>query len=152
VNLNLVLSSSIVSVSSGDLELLVTCFRDVDRPEQVNYLKLCRAVESEEAVPSTNGIGKMPISQAEEADVANLVHRLGDVMHGKRYPFARLFQNQQPGLIPHKEFRHLVEEVARLRLSGYEWYLILKKYKANVRGDLDWQQFCEDAEKQIRFF
>jgi Ca2+-binding EF-hand superfamily protein len=152
ISLNHVLSSSIVSVSSNDLELLVTSFRDVDRPEQVNYLKLCRAVESEDAVPSTNDIGKIPISQGEEAEVANLVHRLDDLMRGKRYSFAKLFQDQQPGLIPQTEFRHKIEEVARLRLSRYEWYLILKKYKANVRGDLDWQQFCQDARKPIRIF
>jgi Ca2+-binding EF-hand superfamily protein len=152
VNLNKVLSSSIVSVSSADLELLVTYFRDVDVPGQVNYLKLCRAVESEEAVPSPTDIGRVPISQGEEAEVANIVHRLDDVVRGKRYSFTKLFQDQQPGVIPQSVFRHKIEEVAQLRLSGHEWYLLLRKYKANMRGDVDWQQFCEDAHKPIRLF
>jgi hypothetical protein len=147
-----VLGSSIVSVPSDDLELLITYFRDVEWPDQVNYLRLCRAVESEEAVPSTTDMGKIPISQGQEAEVANIVHRLDAVMRGKRSSFTKLFQGQQPGLISQQEFRHKIEEVAGLRLSGPEWYLVLKKYKANMKGDMDWQQFCEDAQKPIRLY
>jgi Ca2+-binding EF-hand superfamily protein len=147
-----VLTGSIIHVSSEEFNALKDWLQDPHRPEQINYLKLCHALESENEIPSSEGIGTLAISQADDAEVANLVHRMGVVIRGKRSTFSRVFQGISSKLIPEQQFRQKLMDLAHFSLKPAEWRLLLKKYKANVRGDIIWKQFCDDSEKPFQIY
>ena len=148
-DLNRVFGPTGIYIAPAELDALAAFFKCEDKPERFNYLALCRAIEDEEAIASNEDAGIVPLSQSEEERCSYIVHRLGEYIRMKRCTCARLFSGQKEPRIPAEEMYRLLCDVAKLVIKGDEWRLIMRKYKANMRGDMDWRRFCKDADHSL---
>ena len=148
-DLNRVFGPTGIYITPAELDALIEFFKCEDKPERFNYLAMCRAIDDETELASSESEGIVPLSQSEEESCTYIVHRIGECLRMKRATAARLFAGQKEPRIPAAEMYRLLCDVAKIIIKGDEWRLIMRKYKANMRGDMDWKRFCADADRSL---
>jgi hypothetical protein len=138
------LSATGFSFSRAEIELMCHFFRDPKRSEWVNYLALCEAVESVE--DGISGLGTVPLTGAEEAALVQLIRRWADLLMKRRWTFRRLFGGSPDGLMAVRAFQDKIA-TAGVFLKPDEWRLVTRKYKGSPAGEIDWQRFVSDTER-----
>jgi hypothetical protein len=134
--------------SKREMEVMREFFGDPRRPECVNYMELCRAVA--ENGEDSCGLGSVPMTYQEEVEVGHIVRRWTDYVEQKRWPFRRLFSGCQEALMKLKDFREKIAAVG-VFVKSDEWHLVVRKYRGNSVGDIDWARFVADSEKRQLF-
>jgi len=134
--------------SKSEIETLSKFFTDSRKPEFMNYSAFCQAVANVQE--DVSGFGNVPMTTREEDDAGAIVRRWTDSLNRKRWTFRRLFGGAAPGLMAPDLFREKII-AAGLFIRTDEWQLILKKYRGNPAGDVDWARFVGDSEVRSPF-
>ncbi|KAK8891204.1 hypothetical protein M9Y10_028410 [Tritrichomonas musculus] len=137
-----------IYISPKEFDLLVEVFRDKERPDLVNYLMICNAINSLNKKDSM--IGTIPLSETEEDEAWRAVNRVQTTLRNRRRSIKWLFINETKDTITTKDLFYRLEEVGRVSMTPEERRLLVKKYHVNARGDIDWRRLCEDSETTIR--
>jgi Ca2+-binding EF-hand superfamily protein len=138
------LSATGLSFSRADIDLMCRFFGDPKRPDCLNYMALCQAVASVE--DGASGLGIVPLTGAEEAALVQLIRRWTDFLMKRRWTFRRLFSGSPDGLMSIADFQKKIVATG-VFLKPDEWRLVTWKYKGNPEGEIDWQRFVSDTEK-----
>ena len=144
------LSATGLHFSEQEMKMLCTVFKDNRRAEYVDYQRLLASVNNLKAETSGGGFGATPMTAEEQTKVAHVVRRLSEMLKRKRWTFARLFSGVPKGPISEDAFRDKIV-LAGLTVKSDEWYVIMKKYRANPNGDVDWERFVKDSEDRSLF-
>ena len=143
------LSATGLHFSEQEMKLLCDSFKDNRRPEYVDYNRLLASVSRIQEAKS-GGLGATPMTAEEQTKVAHVVRRLSEMLKRKRWTMARLFSTVPPGPISEDVFRDKIN-LAALVVKSDEWYVLMKKYRANANGDVDWERFVKDSEDRSLF-
>ena len=131
----------------SDYSILAETFTDARLTEKVNYKKLCEAVNRTEIGReefATTRVDNLADAKLDEGTMAVLVGIREKLLarHKKvRQPFFGI--NQQ--LISQRDFRRCIESYG-LVIKENDLQKIIRGYKRNMQGDIDWNRFCTDVE------
>ncbi|OHT07302.1 EF hand family protein [Tritrichomonas foetus] len=137
-----------IHFSPSEFKLLIDTFRDEEKPDYVNYLRICKAVDAIDK--NENNIGMIPLTHAEEQSVWHVVNRIQTTLRNKRSNLRFLFSREQNDIISSRQLFNLIEEVGGVILNANDRKLLIKKYHVTASGDINWKQLCDDSEKTIR--
>ena len=137
-----------IYISPKEFDLLVEVFHDKERPDLVNYLMICNAINSLNKKESM--IGTIPLSEDEQDEALRALNRIQTTLRNRRRSIKWLFFNETKDTITSKDLFYRLEEVGRVSMLPEERRLLVKKYHVNASGDIDWRRLCEDSEKTIR--
>lgn len=137
-----------IYISPSDFDILVNVFHDKEKPDYINYLMICNAINS--LNKKENMIGTIPLSADEEDDALRALNRIQTTLRNRRRSIKWLFFNETKDTVTSKDLFYRLEEVGRVSMLPEERRLLVKKYHVNSCGDIDWRRLCEDSEKTIR--
>lgn len=143
------INSTGLVLTDAEIKLICETYKDARRPEFFNYQRFCLAVNN---IPEdvSCGFGTVPITADEEVKVSHLVRRLSQTLKQKRWSFSRVFSGCQSSVMDPVTFSEKVKGTG-VYVRTDEWSLIMKKYKANSNGDIDWKKFVNDTEDRSPF-
>jgi Ca2+-binding EF-hand superfamily protein len=132
--------------SPTELDQLAAAFQDQRMPERFNYRRLCRAMDDVQLTQSD-------LAQAETTAPAKVTspHVLRFASEFREKLLARHKQVRTPfaGMtalgLPTRDFRRCVESFGLVVKEG-DMQMLLKEYRLNMQGDIDWRRFCSDVE------
>ena len=145
INFERALLSSGVHLSRDEIAALTSQFVDEARKDCINYLKLVNAIKRAKNDTIT-GSGYIPLSAANEETIKRGLHKIVERLRSRRSNVRRLFANARSNPLPEKDFLECIAFVQD-SIPNDVLYLILKKYRANSDGDIDYQQFIQDCDQ-----
>jgi Ca2+-binding EF-hand superfamily protein len=110
--------------------------------DQLNYVKLLKALEDEEV--HREDLGSVSVKlRGMDQELANSLNSIRSKLAARRKRADSVFADLEGDLLPMSEFRR--------RLENYGLIIekvdrIVKMYRANLRGDVDWKSFCRDVD------
>ncbi|OHT16956.1 hypothetical protein TRFO_41436 [Tritrichomonas foetus] len=130
-------------------------FQDSRLPEMFNYRKFCQQLnEMQLTVQDLSQIRTKPINaNVQDREVATLVNSIRERIQERRKRVREPFSDFQPGAgIPSSDFRRALNSFG-LVIKENDILKILKYYRFNRQGDVDWDSFCNDVEtsKTVQF-
>ena len=137
-----------IHYTPNEYSLFVDSFRSDENRDFVNYMRICKAVDSLDK--SKNQVGMIPISGAEEQEVWRIVNRIQTTLRNKRSNLRYLFSKETSDIIPSTKLFSVIENVGRVILNPNERRLVTKKYHVNTKGDIDLNRILDDSETTIR--
>jgi len=137
-----------IRLNEGDEQIMINEFRDLSRPENLNYLRLCNAIQG--ASFETTRTFEKPLSQDDEQRIDLTIHRLQNTLKNRRSSFRKLFSNLPMNTIDINGFRKRLE-IAEPTISNDIVRLLYKRYRVSDE-ELNWIKFVEDSEKQRLIF
>jgi Ca2+-binding EF-hand superfamily protein len=134
-------------LSTEEEQLLVEAFGAQEMPEQVNARKLAEAIENETVTSEDLASEKVvqPISNSGEYDLVNALLSLHGKLVARRKRAADVFAGLTDEPISLAEFRKRVQNYG-LVVPFNDIERITRKYRVNLRGDIDWKTFCTDCD------
>jgi Ca2+-binding EF-hand superfamily protein len=132
--------------SQDEYDKLAMGFQDQRLPEKFNYKKLCQAMNEIQLTQDDLASSRM---DATKRPTSAQIMRFNTEFRGKllarhknvRTPFNGV---KNPAMAP-LDFRRCIESFGLVVKEG-EMQQLLKEYRINMQGDVDWQRFCQDVE------
>ena len=135
-------------VTREELDLICTDFQDNRRQEFLNYRALCSYVDNLEL--TKNDLTTIRISSTSsnvnDRQAATLVNSLRERIHERHKRVRDPFSHYAPGVpIPARDFRAAIASFG-LIIGETDYLTLLRYYRFNRQGDVDWERFCHDVE------
>ena len=135
-----------LQVTQQEIGMLLDQFQDQRIPEKFNYRRLCQVLNSipitqSDLSSASTGVQTRQVSAAALRFCSEFREKL--LARHKRIgtPFAGI---TSPGMSP-RDFRHCLDSFG-LVIRESDMQMLLREYKMNMQGDIDWQHFCRDVE------
>lgn len=145
------------SVTNQELAVLADNFRDQRMPEKINYKRLCgelnaiqltqrdlQMTQSPSGSPQgTTNVGGM--KKTTNAEVLVFANGFREKLLERHKKIATPFVGMRSSSMPANDFRRCVESFG-LVVKETDMQKLLREYKVNMQGDIDWQRFVHDVE------
>ncbi|OHT03119.1 EF hand family protein [Tritrichomonas foetus] len=134
-------------IAPNDLKQLETAFQSSRMPDQFNYKRML--VTLEELEIQSSDFSTVPVihsnSNFGEYALVNLTNTLHSKLQARRKSTNCVFYGCPDAPIPVSEFRERISNYG-LIITQADAQLLIRSYRANMNGDIDWKRFCEDVD------
>lgn len=135
-----------IQVTQQEVNLLLDYFQDQRLPEKFNYRKLCQVLNS---IQITQGDLSAASTGATTRQVSGAALRFCSEFREKLLARHKRIGTPFAGItspaMSQRDFRHCLESFG-LVIRESDMQMLLREYKVNMQGDIDWQHFCRDVE------
>lgn len=137
-----------------ELALITDAFRDQRMPEKVNYKRLCAEVnamqltQADLAVTQASGSGQETtggMQRATSADVLRFINEFREKLMERHKRVMAPFAGYRSPTMSASDFRRCIESFG-LIVKENDMQKLLREYKVNMQGDIEWQRFVRDVE------
>lgn len=131
----------------SDFATLAEAYADPRMPEKVNYKKLCAEINAlsidarELAETKVDNLTMTSVDSATMRVNCMIREKLAERHKRVRQPFAGITNP----LMSQQDFRRCIESYG-LIIREADMQNLLRVYKRNMNGDVDWNRFCSDVE------
>ncbi|KAH0792907.1 EF hand family protein [Histomonas meleagridis] len=140
-----ILSGFGLHLSESEINLLVDNFTDHRITEKFRYKRLCSKLNeieiSQNDLKQTQKVEKVTTN----SDVLRITSQLREKLLARHKRVETPFRGMKSESIPARDFRRCVESFG-LIISESDMQKLLREYKVNFNGDIDWKRFCYDVE------
>ena len=145
--LNQVLSYIEFDATREEKRKLSEAFAAQKMPEQINYKKLVVAVDSENVTDSDLAAApvRRSMTNSGEWELISVLNLMHNKLRDRRKTAEMAFVGLSNDPIPVDEFKARVASFGIL-IPTADLQTVIKKYRTNLRGDIDWRGFCDDVD------
>lgn len=138
-----ILSSVNLQLTKDEYSELVDYFSDSRIPERFHYKKISTIADAF-ASEDINGdyIGDLGNPSQELAAMLNLFK---DYLYARRLRPSDLFKGVKENYIAVDDFKRRLD-AANLTSRGEKTQMLVRRYRMNLRNDIDWKRFCHEIE------
>lgn len=136
-----------LNLSPKEIAIIGVNFQDQRVPERFNYKEFCQVLKSvsfsDEELSSLSVESNEMKKDESIIELCTLIREKLNARHKNvRIPFSK-FKSQ---IIPSTDFRKCVESFG-LIIKENDMQKLIRAYKRNAKGDVDWNEFCNEVEK-----
>ena len=134
-------------ITQEEEEALFKAFESQRLPKCVNYRKVLHCMQEETVTDTDLAATKIAVTttNAGEDDLVSICTALHSKLAARRKSARCVFIGLGEGPIPYQQFQQCVRNYG-LVLSAPDLQTICRKYRVNLRGDVDWVAFCNDVD------
>lgn len=145
--LNRVLSFIEFEATPSEIERLGKAFEAQKMPEKINYKKLVVAVDSETVTDSdlASTMVRRSLTNSGEWKLISVLNLIHNKLRDRRKTAQMAFVGLPDEPISVDEFKSRVATFGIL-IPTADLQCVIKKYRTNLRGDIDWRSFCDDLD------
>lgn len=144
------------SISSKELAVLADNYRDQRMPEKISYKRLCgevnaiqltqRDLQMTQASSLTqNPAAQTSMKETTNPEVLRFANEFREKLLERHKKVTTPFAGMRSDSMPARDFRRCIESFG-LVVKETDMQKILREYKMNMQGDIDWQRFVHDVE------
>ncbi|KAK8892187.1 hypothetical protein M9Y10_029410 [Tritrichomonas musculus] len=134
-------------ITPDELKQLESAFQPNKKPDLFNYRRMLLLLEKQEV--NKDDYAKVPVYHSGTFSGEYALINLTNTIHSKlqaRHKNARyVFFDAPDGPIPYGDFRQRIMNYG-LVISQADLQLLMRSYRANMNGDIDWKRFCDDVD------
>ena len=134
-------------IAPNELLLLQNAFQSSRMPDQFNYRRMIAVLEQQEVQKEDLTSIKIPHSSSNIGDYAlvSLINTIHSKLQARRKYANCVFSDCPDAPIPVYEFRKRISDYG-LIITQADIQLLIRSYRANLNGDIDWRGFCQDVD------
>ena len=134
-------------ITPQEEESLFRSFESQRVPKCVNYRKILISMQEEKVTETDLAATKIPITptNAGEEQLISICTALHSKLSARRKSARCVFIGCNEDAIPYHQFQECVRNYG-LVISAPDLQEICRKYRVNLRGDVDWVAFCNDVD------
>lgn len=135
------------AISNDELSKLCFAFAAQKMPEQINYKKLLTALYAENVTQADLSSSTIPRSTTNsgEHQLISIINTIHNKLRERHRSPLSVFAGLSDAPIPVDEFKARVANY-NLLIPAQDMLIIVRKYRTNLAGEIDWRAFCEDVE------
>jgi Ca2+-binding EF-hand superfamily protein len=134
------------AAAPADVESLITAFQDPRLPERFNYRKLIQAMNEIQLTQSDLATSHIEVAaRATSPQALRFATEFREKILARHKAIRTPFAGMTARGLPPRDFRRCVESFG-LVIKESDMQMLLREYRLNMQGDIDWQRFCTDVE------
>lgn len=147
------------TISNKELAVLADNYRDQRMPEKISYKRLCSELNSIQLTqkdlqmtqassvdPQAQKLGPVgTMKQTENAEVLRFCNNFREKLLERHKKVTTPFAGVRSDTMSARDFRRCIESFG-LVVKETDMQKILREYRTNMQGDIDWQRFVCDVE------
>ena len=134
-------------ISKEDERKICYVFAAQKMPEQINYKKLLNVLYAESVTKADLSSSMIPrtTTNSGEHELISIINTIHNKLRERHRSPLSAFAGCSDAPIPVAEFKERIGTY-NLLITAQDMLIIVRKYRTNLAGDIDWRAFCEDVE------